>query len=168
MRKLLSQHRVKFPLTAIIAGIVVTAAMLSFVVYKDLVRIENDFLVETTDIRDNVQRRINAAEEIIHSLATLYGASTNVDADQFRIFVEHVLDRHQYVSSVMYLPLVVHSERQKYEEVLRENGFLLFSLTEKDETNNYINAQPKQHYFPIKYHEPLSPVSSVQLGYDIS
>ncbi len=167
MRSNLFQPQLKFWLAAIFLGAVVTAGFLSFVVYDDLSRIKNNFRIQTTDIRDIVHRRINAADEITHSLATLYGASTNVDADQFRIFVEYVLDRHHYVSSVMYLPQVIHDDRPAFEESLQDYGFISFAITEKGDKNNYEKARDRQVYFPVQYHEPLSPTSSIQLGYDI-
>ena len=168
VRNILSQKQGKLPFTTIIAGMFVTAAMLSFAVYDDLSRLKNVFLVQTTDIRDSVQRRINAADEIIHSLATLYSSSTNVDADQFRMIVEHVLNRHHYFSSVMYLPRVTNKHRKLFEESLQDYGFVSFSITEKNKEKDYVIATARQVYFPIQYHEPLSPVSSIQLGYDIN
>ena len=117
-------------------------------------------------VNENLLQHLNAIDEALHGVRSLYNASTHVDADEFRIIAEDILSRHTYLQSLMYMPLVSDIDRDSYEESIRDKGHFTFAIL-KRESNRYFTADQHPNYFPIQYIEPFTPKNIRTLGFDI-
>uniref|UniRef100_UPI00286C9EB2 ATP-binding protein n=1 Tax=Roseateles sp. TaxID=1971397 RepID=UPI00286C9EB2 len=163
MRWPLSGH---LPLALLVSGLVLTAALASLAWNKARDQQESEFAIEAGLIRDDLIGRLNTADAVIVGLATLVNSATNVDADQFRVFSDDVLQRHPFILSSAFLPMVTNAERPDFERERRRTGFSTFSINERH-ASGYRPAPDRSTYFTILFQEPFEPSTAVMIGFDV-
>lgn len=154
------------PSLALAMGLLFTAALVT-IALDDVVDSEADrFRFEAQRLKDAVVRNLNAIDEVLNGMQVLFNASTFVDADEFHILSEGVLRKHQFIKSVIYLPLVANADRDSFERAQRDAGFITFNISELRE-GHFVPAPLKARYFPIHYEEPFTPLNARELGLDL-
>ena len=98
-------------------------------------------------------------------MRSLFDASTQVDADEFRILANNLLHRHPYIISSMYLKRVQNSQRTMFENHMKDDGYINFSIKDKID-DKYAPSSTREIYFPVLYKEPFTPINAKQLGHD--
>ena len=150
---------------AVLIGLIITIALVSQALMTMFGREKEAFMMEANHVHDEISRRVETANEILHALATLFNTSTQVDVDQFRVFSEEFLHRHDAVVSVLYLPLIEQQVRDQFESEIQDEGYVTFAIKEKL-NNKILNAPVRERYFPILYQEPFTPLTAGQMGLD--
>jgi diguanylate cyclase (GGDEF)-like protein/PAS domain S-box-containing protein len=151
---------------AVVVGGVITTALVALALQNDLHHQKDIFASQSQVIHDEVSRKLTAMDEVVRSLAMLFNASTQVQADEFRLFSEDGLDRYRFFRSTMYLPLVKDQERDAFERQMRNEGFVTFSVTERH-GERFVPAPRRERYFPMVFHEPFSSAAAVETGFDV-
>lgn len=151
---------------ALIGGLITSILLVLFAAYDSADSARRSFLERTASIQEAVLHRVKTADEVIHGLTTLFYATTAVDADQFRLIAEDILQRHDYLKSALYLPYVTDQQRTSFESQIQDDGYVTYSI------NEYLNqgyqpAPPKSAYLPILYVEPFTPRTAASMGFDI-
>jgi len=131
IRPLASYRALPLLPTAIVTGVIVTCALVTLAFQNEIAHEKNVFISQSHLIHEGVARRVTATEEVARSLALLFNASTQVDADEFRLFADDTLERLPFVRSVLYLPLVQDRDRRAFERGMREKGYETFSIKER-------------------------------------
>ena len=91
------KYRVRLALFAFCIGGIFTY-ILTNNAFNNLLEYEADkFEVLSKQIHDTISRKINASDESILNLATLFNSLSKVDAEQFRGFSTEILSRHKYI-----------------------------------------------------------------------
>ena len=114
-------------------------------------------------IKEQVVRKIDAIDEALHSMRTLFDASSEVDADEFRLLSDNLLSRHKHIVSTSYLPRVAQADKETFEQSLKDKGFIDFEITQEQ---GGAVAGNNAYLFPVLYHEPYTPVALKKLGID--
>ncbi len=151
---------------AAVAGVVITAALVALAFQNDIQHQKDSFASQSQTIHDAVSRKLTAIDEVVRSLAMLFNASNQVEADEFRLFAEDGLNRYRFFRSTMYLPLVKDQERDAFERRMRDEGLVTFSVTERHE-ERFVAAPRRERYFPVVFQEPLNSVTAVEKGFDV-
>ena len=102
----------------------------------------------------DLQRRIAVSLEGISSIKGLYAASQEVERDEFRVFVQGILERQPEIRAVSWIPRVTSVERAAFERAVREEGYRDFQVTERGSDNAIVRAGQREEYFPVNYVEP--------------
>lgn len=161
--------RTDLPLTSIafIIGILITGALVK-ISFDDLVAHEKEiFDKEVMQIKDSIFGKITAAEENLYGIRSLYDASNDVDADEFRILSETILSRHPYITTTFYLPLIDDNDRSNFESARQDEGYINFSILRWSKEGNPRPIGTQKRYFPIQYLEPFTPESAPLHGVDL-
>ncbi len=158
------QRRLLTPL-ALLTGATVTAATVGLALFSIIGTEKDLFHAQVQQVRDVFSVRLGNADEAIHGLASLFNASTHVDADEFRISTEEILRRHPYIDTVSYFPLVSAQTRAAFEQEMRNDGYVTFSINGRN-AGKYAPMPEQERYFPAMFVEPFSPASSHEIGFD--
>ena len=116
------------PLYAAIVGVVLSSLLIILSVKSVVSEKEVQFLSEAEHIRDVLFHRLNSTNELMHSLTTFYNASTNVDSDDFRIFASTFLHRHDFLTSLYYMPKVLAKDRDSFVGKMKDEGYFTFRI----------------------------------------
>ena len=122
----LTLHLPKLLVATIILGLATTAAMILWA-WTVVLNEEQEVLgYESGLINDIVAQRVHTSDEAAHRMAALFWSSTEVDADQFRIFSQEILPRHLFISSISYLPKVTAEDKHEFIRTMRNQGYVTF------------------------------------------
>jgi diguanylate cyclase (GGDEF)-like protein/PAS domain S-box-containing protein len=111
---------------------------------------------------------VDYADKIIDTafvLQDFYKASTEVQRNEFAIFSQSLLARHPEIQALAWLPRVPYDALSVFEKTVQAEGYLNFSVTERDEKGNLVPVQKREEYFPILFVEPM-PGNEKIFGYD--
>lgn len=108
------------------------------------------------------EKHINA----LTPLKGLYIASDAVSAEDFRLFTAELLAGSEGITALCWNQHLTDSERQAFENQVRDEGFNNFSITEYDKNNQLVTAPNREHYVVITYIEPYNKNSLAQ-GFNI-
>ncbi len=151
---------------AFIVGIFSTTSLATLAIFNLKNHEEETYANEVALARDLITQRLSGVDEVLHSVKALFDASSHVDANEFRILSENAFDRHQYINSFLYMPLVSDNERDAFEKKMRDEGYYTYAITENKNGQRQLSP-PREKYFPIIYMEPFSPKNAASLGFDL-
>ena len=64
----------------------------------------------------SIQRELDLNLQVLDSMKDFFNASTFVDREEFRIFIEAPLLKHKSIQALEWIPLVPNNLRQHYEK----------------------------------------------------
>ncbi len=166
MNGLLSRINIPLLPISILFGIGIIISLLTIAVSNMFDQQKNVYNSQIALINDVILQKLNSTEEATHGIRALFNASTNVDADEFRIVAGDVLSRHVFISDIIYMPLVLEKDRHDFEEGSRDQGFVTFAINQR-QGDSLSPAPQNTRYFPIIYSEPFTPSSARNIGLDL-
>ena len=114
-------------------------------------------------LRDAVGRQVTE----LAGLARLFESAAAVDRSGFRQYSAPMIEEHQPVKAVEWIPRVRRAERAQYEARARAQGLPGFRFTERDASNALVPAGDRDDYFPVYYVEPLKGNEAAS-GFDLA
>jgi len=154
------------PLYASLIGVFVSLLLLYVAFRAIMEEEEKQFSLQAENVRDVLFYRLNSANELMHSLSTFYNASSDVNADDFKIFSNTFLSRYDFVTSLFYMPKVTLQQREIFVQNMQYEGYADFPINAW-KNNEFIPTEDKPFYFPIVLNEPRTPGTIKQLGLDV-
>lgn len=118
--------------------------------------------VLATAVRLSFERNL----QILESVRSLYVSSNEVDRQEFRLFVDNLLNEPGGIVSVSWSPLITAAERGPLEQQAHEDGRPDFAVRDLDDKGIWHDAGNRPIYLPILFMEPYDPNSGL-LGYDV-
>ncbi|MEJ2323113.1 MAG: CHASE domain-containing protein, partial [Gammaproteobacteria bacterium] len=115
-----------------------------------------EFSVSAGVIEDAILQRLNTSEETLNNVSALFASSLTVDADQYRIFTQELLERQPFIESIAYMPRIFDSERENFIQSMKEKGFASFTIHSHRKDSHAISPTAPE-YFPIVFLEPFEP-----------
>jgi PAS domain S-box-containing protein len=107
---------------------------------------------------------------VVYTLATLRGlfvASEQVTRAEFSRYIGQVIVEKHGVSGFSWNQRVLHSERENFEALMRNEGATNFTLKEKDSSGAFITAPERTEYVAIAYVEPWQQ-NTIILGFNVA
>lgn len=101
-------------------------------------------------------RTLDRYLETAYSVSGLYSATSSVQRDEFRTFVDRSLTRYRGIQALEWIPRVPAEERATYEEAARRDGLLDFRIRERAPSGEMVPAAAREEYFPVYFVEPLA------------
>jgi signal transduction histidine kinase/ActR/RegA family two-component response regulator len=127
---------------------------------------KNDFAVSAGLIEDSALQKLNTSEETLNNVSALFASSLAVDADQFRIFTQELLERQSFIKYIAWMPRVRQEERENFVASMKEKGFATFSINQHDQQGRFQAAPVSAEYYPVTYLEPFEPDTIDKIGYN--
>ncbi|MDK2981733.1 MAG: hypothetical protein PWQ55_2080 [Chloroflexota bacterium] len=133
----------------------------------------NEAYMVNKEIQDDFAERTRVVQDTIVTNATrvagvqlLYESSELVSRDEFNSFTAKMLEEHESLTALAWVPLVQSSRLGAFEKNIRTSGGEPdFSVYELDEDGERVGADLRAQYFPITYVEPEGEFSDL-LGFD--
>jgi PAS domain S-box-containing protein len=115
----------------------------------------------------SLKREVDLNLELLYSLRSLHDATGEVDRHRFGVFAARTLSRHPGIQALEWIPRVPASERSRWEEAVRREGFGEFTIKEQLESGRMVPAGDRAEYFPALFVEP-GEGNEEALGFDVA
>jgi len=164
---MISSSHANLPRVASLFGILICAILVSLASAYQYHEAKNEFTSQTVVIKDAINTRLSTADEGIQGLYTLFSSTLYVDPEQYRRFADNLLERHDFIKSVSYLPHVIGKKRKMFQQLIRSEGWSNYEIKILKEEKLFV-APEKPRYFPVLHHEPTATLAEEQVGFDLS
>ncbi len=165
------------PQKSIALPISVMAALLvgfafSILAFGTAWRLENnaiatDFEVYSIDRFNAVQNALIEQTRLLESVNAHFQASSEVDLESFKTFVERLLPQSPQLQAIGYAPLVPQAERDSFERMAtRQHAIDMFRIMERDAEGQLRPANLRASYVPVLYIEPMVG-NEAAVGFDL-
>ncbi len=146
--------------------------VLAVVVFARVSGAEHELIAErfherAAALADALEDRTDRYVDLLHSVASFYHSSIDVERAEFRAFVERALPMHDGVQALEWLPRVRAAERERFETAARRDGFPQYEIQERDASGELRGVSARAEYYPVYYVEPLVGNANA-LGFDVA
>jgi diguanylate cyclase (GGDEF)-like protein len=142
-------------------------ALLSWKIYDiESTAIYNNFKNDVDDKAASVVREITLNFEVLYTLKVLFDNSKHPSSKEFHRVTKNILDRHNNIQALEWIPRVSNHERESYENT-RQQEYPEFEITERHKQGTMIRAQHRTEYYPVYYVEPLAG-NETAFGFDLA
>lgn len=153
----------------VIVPLALAIVLLAFAFHQvrnwEALRMQTQFNRDAEHIGSVVRKRLEVQIDMILSLERLLMVSDHVTRSEFRDFLAPWLQRYPGTQNFAWSPLVLHAERERFEQSIRDTGRSDFRVLGRDPDGRTFPAVTAAEYLPITYVEPLAGNLSV-LGLD--
>ncbi len=132
----------------------------------DRERREREFMDEARKQTAILQTQLLVNSEILHGVSSFFRSTQVVTRAQFRSFVTPLLERHQFLQALEWIPAIAGDEREHWEERARADGLAGFNVTQKVD-GKMVPATARPLYYPVYYVEPLAG-NRKAVGFDLA
>lgn len=129
-------------------------------------RISTEFKKTSTERIDLILYTFGMGELVTESLSNLFLASEKVLRSEFENFAHSYLKKIDGLKSVMWIPRIAYSQKDKYLDDLKNDDEADVLLFELDKYGNKIPVKKRETYYPIIYKEPYEKYLD-KIGYDL-
>ncbi len=91
-------------------GIAFSITLLSITWNNALDKNKREFALQSFALKESVSRNVRTADNITNNFAAFFKANPNLDERQFRVFTETLLEQHDFVSGVVYSPVLIEGK----------------------------------------------------------
>ncbi len=159
--------KINTPLITFIIGVMISVSAFVFTRNWEW----QDFQMEFDGLMDNqliyLKRELDLSIEVLLGVKGLYDASEFVNRKEFQIFTKDKLANYKNIQALEWIPKVTAEQRTEYETAAHKDGFLSFSITERQQQGKMITAAKRAKYFPVFYIEPYKG-NEAALGFDLA
>ena len=126
------------------------------------------FQRQADNLATALQRNINRYTEVLLSVGDLYAVSSSeVSPTAFQTFVQRAIAFNSGIQALEWAPRVPQSEHDRFEQQMRQAGYLDFIITERNVRGQLVPVGDRPDYFPVTYIEPWVG-NEVALGFDLA
>ena len=157
-------------LTLIAAGAVCLALTIAaFLATQkwDLRKIQDEFERMAFARHSALKKELELNLHALTSVQFLYVSSQYVDRAEFGNFAKHLLGHYPGIQALEWVPRIVASRREAYENATKREGFPDFQITERTAQGKMVRAGERREYFPVMYVEP-GKGNERALGFDLA
>ena len=144
-------------LFAVIAG---AGLLLSLVTFHAVRGWENDKLESRFNHASEARTSLFQCEfthqaAIVETLGSFFQASTFIERDEFRTFIEPQISKHPELLALQWIPRVPNLDRVTHEQTARNDGITDYEIREEAPDGSIVTASRRDEYYPIFYVGPL-------------
>ena len=132
----------------------VTAAAVVYESQTSNERIQLEFAQQAEQLNNALETSLANQIHALHSVKSLFLASTEVNRDDFRVFTQQLLIDYPDLQSISWSPLIQNADRDTFEKTIQKQGYPNFEITELDAKQQRVRAKDRPHYAPVTFIEP--------------
>ncbi|MFC1513163.1 diguanylate cyclase domain-containing protein [Thermodesulfobacteriota bacterium] len=152
-------------LFVVLAGLIFSSLSGWFLYLSEEKEITNELQRDVNERATSLHRELATHLDLLRSLTLLFPGDTLPEMDQFNLAARKIIQNHQDIQAIEWIPRVPHANRASYEAKQRQQ-FPLFEFTEKQD-GRLVTAEEREEYFPVYYLEPLTGNESY-FGFDLA
>ena len=149
------------------AGLLLTVAGFVFARKLEFRATQARFSSRAAQKIHTVRRAIDEHLLALESVQSIYLASEKVSRSEFNVGVAHLVNRCSAVQALEWVPRVQDSDRAEFERQVAEDGLPGFQIVQQDATGQVVRAEPRDHYYPVAYVQPVTGNERAQ-GFDMA
>ncbi|MBL4721901.1 MAG: CHASE domain-containing protein [Alphaproteobacteria bacterium] len=115
---------------------------------------------------NELEMEIGSNIHLVHTLRAYAEVSEFLDRENFSTFAASLIDDHQGIQALEWIPRVPHVTRDQFETSARRDGVSNFKIKRKDDTGGMISSPSSSEYFPVYFVEPVAG-NEVAIGFDL-
>ncbi len=153
------------PLTLVI-GVIATLAATITVHYQEISIAKYEFTKRSSDATRTVHELLANSINATAYLAAFIDSIDNIERDRFNTYATKVIDNHQVIQALEWIPRVEANELPEFEETNKKQ-IPDFTVTERNELGKIIPVLYRPVYFPVQFVTPVIG-NKPAIGFDIS
>ncbi len=126
-------------------------------------RLSDEFFDDALDVNRLFLQKMTSLETVLISLAGLYHSSDNLNQAELSSFSEEMLKAYPFIDHVIVAEKVALKDVAIFESSMHKQGYSGMRLQRENNTKQ----QQNQFYLPVNFVEPMTPMSSKILGWDL-
>ena len=138
-------------LVAVILTGIIYVVQLNLMTARDSVEFKGNCDLVTKLFEDHLER----TTETVRSLQAFYMSSETIKAEEFTLFCERVIKGHDDIRALEWIPLIKDSDKESYEDLIREDGYPNFYIYQKTSSGQKEPAQGREFYYPVSLIYPM-------------
>jgi len=151
-----------------LSAVVVSLCVALWSIWVDEQRLEQTFLAERDNVDRRISQRISNLETVLISLSGLYHTSDELDVAELTGFSQELLRAYPFIHRIYHLQRVTQAEKEGFEEIMREEGLISFRIHRSGPADHSSLPPDQEEYLPVDFIEPMGPMATGLLGYDIA
>ena len=129
-------------------------------------KLEFEFNEATNELHEKLSSNFKYYLDTVSSVERLFYSTQNVSRQQFRDFVAIALQEKSGIHGLSWNPIVKFSEKEIFEQQVREEGFSEFKITERDEQGALNPVKRRDRYIVVNFIEPMA-TNLKAFGFDV-
>ena len=150
---------------ALAAGLACTATLFVGIRQLEHDKAELDFQQRASARAITVRQQMTDTVQVLRVLNQLFATVEPVSREQFRVFTEHLLQRHPYIQAFNFHRFVPAAELPGYEAIMRTQ-YPDFAVTQLKD-GKLLPAEPRDRHLVVHYIEPMAG-NEAAFGLDVS
>ncbi|MGN7611112.1 CHASE domain-containing protein [Magnetococcales bacterium HHB-1] len=130
-------------------------------------QIEAEFRRAVDERAASFRSELEVTFKTLYDIRGLFNASEEVSREEFKIFVEQTLIYRSGVQALEWAPRVLHTQRADYQQMVHQEGFSDFKITERRAKGEMVRAGVRDEYFPVYFVEPFEK-NRAAFGFDMA
>ena len=128
--------RLSVYLVTISLGIAFSITLLSITWNNALDKNKREFALQSFALKESVSRNVRTADNITNNFAAFFKANPDLSERQFRVFTETLLEQHDFVSGVVYSPVLIEGDMGDNTSVARTPMYYQVMREDADSQND--------------------------------
>jgi len=149
-----------------ILGILITWLAEMWVQDVDLASARARFHTAADEKLDRIESSVHGHIDALEATGSLFENIGVVDFKVFQNFVRPLMQRHEGIQAIEWIPRVQQVQRAQYEAKMRDWGYPGYLFREHGPDGKMIPAGDRSEYFPVYYVEPMASNHAV-FGFDL-
>ncbi len=133
----------------------------------EIKQLEFQFNQQASNLARAFEKNLVTHLEVLYSLRSFYLASRHITREEFKIFVERSFTDLKGIQALSWNPLVDDKNRDQFEQLIQQEGFKNFHITERNATRKLVIASQRFNYITVHYIEPFATNSKAH-GFDVA
>lgn len=164
------KNRHLHPLTSIVSGVLILAAVLYALhlwqAESNAKEARSQFHVDARRHADAIHISLNRHLNTLYTLGGFYNHAEQISREEFHIFTRSLLKNSPNIQALEWIPVVTAAERNQFEE---EAGTSIpgFQFKELNENGDLVTASSRNTYCPVYFVEPYAG-NEVAAGFDLA
>jgi signal transduction histidine kinase len=148
-------------------GLLLSAALFAYVASSDAQKTREHFVFNVHERLDALRTHLLQHEDILNATTAFIRNSETVRRGEFDDFAASVISHNPTIHALSWNPFIPNSERQRYIDAARNDGFETFNIKSLSPDRGLIVDPDKPSYVAVYYISPLEG-NEKALGVDIS
>lgn len=151
----------------LISAFALIEAVMVYAAQQDKRQLDFQFEKDSGVMMLELEKSLSMHLGLLSSVKNYFAASEEVTRHEFHVFAQHSLRDLPGVHTLTWNPRIQFSQRDAFEERVRNEGHKDFHITELNQAGALVNAEQRAEYFPVLFFDANS-TNDQALGFDIA
>ena len=152
-------------LITLLVGLATALTLFMFVSNSLKIEQRDNFHQQANNYFQSVEEGLHSSRELLISLKSFIHSSDSLSRDSFESFAASLLEGHDHIQALQWIPRVGHDRRQDFELQATKQGFSNYQIVQGQRGAITVSAFRPQ-YYPVYYLYPMR-TNELTIGYNL-